>query len=159
MQISGQSTDFDFLFGSWTVEHRRLKERLVGCDDWEEFGGTCTAYPILGGAGNVDDNVVELPGGSYRASSTRSFDAATGRWAIWWLDQRNPHSLDVPVVGSFRDGAGEFYANDNLNGQPIKVRFRWSGTQSGSPQWDQAFSGDGGVTWETNWIMQFHRQP
>ena len=124
MQSSGQSTDFDFLFGSWTVEHRRLKDRLVGCDDWEEFGGTCTAYPILGGAGNVDDNVVDLPDGTYRASSIRSFDAATGRWAIWWLDQRNPHALDVPVVGAFRDGAGEFYSNDTLNEQPITVRMQ-----------------------------------
>jgi hypothetical protein len=159
MQDSGHSTDFDFLFGSWKVEHRRLKERLVGCDDWEEFGGTCTAYPILGGAGNVDDNVVELPGGTYRASSIRSFDAATGTWAIWWLDQRNPHALDVPVVGTFHEGVGEFYDNDTLNDQPIRVRFQWSDTQSDSPRWDQAFSADAGVTWETNWTMQFHRQP
>jgi hypothetical protein len=159
MQNSGRSTDFDFLFGSWTVEHRRLKERLVGCDDWEEFGGTCDAYSILGGAANVDDNVVELPVGTYRASSIRSFDAATETWAIWWLDQRNPHSLDVPVVGAFREGVGEFHANDILNGKPIRVRFQWSDTQSSSPQWDQAFSADGGVTWESNWTMHFHRQP
>jgi hypothetical protein len=159
MQNFGRSTDFDFLFGSWTVEHRRLKERLVGCDDWEEFGGTCTAYPILGGAANVDDNVVELPNGTYRASSIRSFDAAAGTWAIWWLDQRNPHTLDVPVVGGFQDGVGEFYANDTLNERPIRVRFQWSDTQSDSPRWDQAFSADAGVTWETNWIMQFNRQP
>jgi hypothetical protein len=157
MNNSGQLTDFDFLFGSWTVEHRRLKERLVGCDDWEQFDGTCTAYPILGGAGNVDDNIVELPGGSYRASSIRSFDAAARTWAIWWLDQRNPHALDVPVVGTFNDGVGEFYANDTLDDQPITVRFQWSDTQSDSPRWDQAFSADAGITWETNWIMQFCR--
>jgi hypothetical protein len=159
MKNSGQSTDFDFLFGNWNVEHRRLKERLVGCDDCEEFGGRCTAYPILAGAGNVDDNVVELPTGNYRASSIRSFDGAAGTWAIWWLDQRNPHALDVPVVGAFRDGVGEFYANDTLDGKPIGVRFQWSDTQSDSPRWDQAFSADAGVTWETNWTMQFHRQP
>jgi hypothetical protein len=159
MQNFGWSTDFDFLFGSWTVEHRRLKERLVGCDVWEEFGGTCTAYPILGGAANVDDNVLELPGGSYRASSIRSFDATTRTWAIWWLDQRNPHALDVPVVGAFRDGVGEFFANDVLNGRPVMVRFGWSATQSVSPVWEQAFSVDEGVSWETNWIMQFRRQP
>jgi hypothetical protein len=158
MDKNGRVNDFDFLFGSWTVTHRRLKERLVGCEDWEEFGGTCMAYPILGGAGNVDDNVVDLPAGRYRASSFRSFDTTSGTWAIWWLDQRNPHAVDVPVIGSFRDGVGKFLASDTLNGRPITVRFQWSDTQSELPIWEQAFSVDGGSIWETNWVMQFQRR-
>lgn len=62
------------------------------------------------------------------------------------------------MVGFFRDGVGEFYANDTLNAQPITVRFRWTDTQTASPRWDKAFSLDTGATWETNWSMQFHRQ-
>jgi len=70
------SHDFDFLFGTWRVEHRRLTARLVGCDEWEEFDGTSVAYPILGGLGNIDDGVVNIPSGSYRAISLRSLPLA-----------------------------------------------------------------------------------
>mgnify|MGYP006166679175 CR=1 FL=1 len=31
--------DFDFVIGDWTVKHRRLKERLQGCNEWLEFDG------------------------------------------------------------------------------------------------------------------------
>jgi hypothetical protein len=149
--------DFDFLMGTWNVHHRRLKTRLAGDDTWQTFTGTCIAQPMLGGAGNVDDNVLHHPDGSYRALAVRSFDTATKLWAIWWLDARHPHQLDAPVVGVFEDGVGSFYADDAFNGQPIRVRFQWRDTQTGSPAWEQAFSVDGGNTWEVNWKMRFER--
>ena len=149
--------DFDFLFGRWQVRHRRLVERLAGSDEWQEFSGSCTAGPLLGGLGNVDDNIVHLPSGEYRAASLRSFDAHTKQWAIWWLDARRPHQLDVPVVGSFAQGVATFYADDVFNERPIRVRFLWTDIQSPSPRWEQAFSPDGGKTWEINWTMSFIR--
>lgn len=84
--------DFDFFIGSWGVAHRRLKERLAGCNDWLEFGGTCVTQKILGGLGNMDDNFLDLPGDAYRAVTLRSFDPAKKLWSIWWLDGRNPGS-------------------------------------------------------------------
>lgn len=149
--------DFDFMFGSWTVQHRRLKERLCNCTDWEAFEGTSATSPILGGYGNLEDNEVYFPDGSYRAIALRSFDAAAGQWAIWWLDQRAPHNLDVPVVGHFVDDTGTFFAHDRLEGKPIKVRFLWK--RGMTPQWEQAFSVDDGDSWETNWIMEFTKAP
>lgn len=149
--------DFDPLAGNWRVHHKRLKERLAGCTEWEEFSGTSTFRTLLGGSGNVDDNVIELPTGTYRAATFRSFDAKTGLWSIWWFDGRNPHHLDPPMVGRFESGVGTFYADDTLRGQPIKVRFFWTGIASPSPKWEQAFSADGGKTWETNWEMRFER--
>ena len=112
----------------------------------------------MGEWGNVDDNVLDIPTGQYRALTVRSFDPATGLWAIWWLDSRNPHALDVPVKGAFKGGVGTFLADDQLDGKPIKVRFLWLATQTSSPRWEQAFSPDGGLSWETNWTMQFTRR-
>lgn len=145
--------DFDFMFGSWTVQHRRLKERLTDCDDWEEFAGLSHTQPILAGDGNVEDNFVELPGHPYRAIALRSFDPDSGEWAIWWLDGRSPHRLDTPVKGRFTGDTGEFRAHDVLNGQPLIVRFLWK--KGLVPRWEQAFSTDDGATWETNWTMDF----
>ncbi|MDR7151316.1 hypothetical protein J2W49_003292 [Hydrogenophaga palleronii] len=150
--------DFDFLQGRWRVHHKRLRERLVDCQEWQAFEGTCAMQPILDGKGNLDDNWLDLPDGGYRAISLRVFDASSRRWAIWWLDDRRPHALDVPVAGGFEHGTGTFYADDTLDGLPIRVRFRWTDTQSATPRWEQAFSIDGGATWEVNWIMQFTRE-
>jgi ketosteroid isomerase-like protein len=66
--------DFDFLMGSWRVRHSRLKERLANNHEWVEFDGTGTAQRILGGFGNIDENVIDLPGGAYRAVSLRAYD-------------------------------------------------------------------------------------
>ena len=149
--------DFDFLIGRWTVHHRRLKERLAGCTEWEEFPGTCHMRSMLDGQANVDDNVLELPSGTYRALTIRAYDPEKQTWSIWWLDSRQPHDLGVPVVGAFEDGTGTFFADDVLDGQPIRVRFLWSDISAASARWQQAFSNDGGATWETNWIMAFER--
>lgn len=150
--------DFDFFIGRWNVHHRRLKERLANSHDWVEFKGTAVAQAIMDGAGNIDDNVLEFPGGTYRAVSLRSFDPKARLWSIWWLDGRSPQGpLDPPVKGGFQGGVGTFYADDTLNGRPIRIRFIWSDITATSARWAQAFSADGGETWETNWTMQFVR--
>jgi hypothetical protein len=155
--MPSNQTDFDFLHGVWNVRHRRLTERLKGSDAWEEFSGTSTTRPIMGGMGNLEDNMLNFPGGAYKAVALRSFDSAHGLWAIWWLDGRNPHALDVPVVGLFSDGVGTFLADDTFEGKLIKVRFVWRHESADSCRWEQAFSADGGTTWETNWVMDFTR--
>ncbi|HRK65027.1 MAG TPA: DUF1579 domain-containing protein [Terricaulis sp.] len=149
--------DFDFLVGDWNVAHSRLNGRLVGSNDWQDFAGACSMRKLMGGFGNVDENILHLPDGAYQAVALRSFNSETRQWAIWWLDGRSPHTLDAPVIGAFADGVGEFFADDTLNSQPIRVRFRWSETHTANPRWEQAFSADGGETWEVNWRMRFSR--
>jgi len=96
-----------------------------------------------------------MPDGTYRAIAIRSYDAAARAWSIWWLDGRFPGRIDVPVVGHFVDGIGTFHADDVLAGTPIRIRFTWTATDPTRPRWEQAFSADGGATWETNWTMEF----
>jgi hypothetical protein len=150
--------DFDFLVGDWHVQHRQLKARLAGSHEWVEFDGTCSMHKLMNGYSNVDDNVINKPSGSYKGVGLRSYDPVSGQWAIWWLDSRAPFAdLDPPVKGNFVNGVGTFYANDTLNGKPIRVRFVWSHITANSAQWEQAYSPDGGKTWETNWVMHFTR--
>lgn len=154
---SAGPSDFDFIIGQWQVRHRRLDARLVGCTDWTEFEGTSSTRKILGGFGNVEDNVLKFPDGEVKAAAVRSFDAQSGTWAIWWVDGRAPHTLGVPVVGRFDGPVGTFSADDSLDGRAITVRFTWRANPGGNPQWEQAISADGGKTWESNWIMEFVR--
>jgi len=151
------SGDFDFLFGKWQVHHRRLKDRLVGCTEWKAFEGQSETRPVLGGNGNVEDNVIAFPSGACRAIALRSHDPAQRTWAIWWLSAHDPHRLDTPVIGGFADGTGTFLATETLNDRPVLVRFLWLRTLTRAPRWEQAVSPDGGATWETNWTMDFTR--
>jgi hypothetical protein len=150
--------DFDFFAGRWRVHHRQLKHRLADCEDWIEFPGTTTAQLLMDGFANMDDNVLELPGGTYRAVTLRAFDPKAAQWCIWWLDGRTPSGpLDPPMRGAFEAGIGTFYAEDTFNGKPIRIRFIWSKITPVSCRWEQAFSPDNGLRWETNWIMHFER--
>jgi hypothetical protein len=148
--------DFDFLVGDWIVHHHKLQQRLAGCDAWWDFDGTCTFWKILGGMGNVDDNVIHQPTGSYRGASVRLFDADTELWSIYWMSD-GVSTIEPPVVGRFRDGVGVFEGDDTFDGAPIRVRFTWADVTDISATWAQAFSVDGGATWETNWMMTFER--
>jgi hypothetical protein len=159
IQLPHSDADFDFIIGDWRVHHRRLRDRLVGCTEWLEFEGSSSTRKILGGRGNVEDNLLHLPEGAYRAAAFRSLDVASGNWAIWWLDGRSPHHLDTPVIGRFEAGQGNFYAEDTLDGRPIRVRFLWLPRSADAARWEQAFSVDAGQTWETNWTMDFERIP
>jgi hypothetical protein len=151
-----EASDFDFLPGEWMIHNRRLRKRLAGSDEWDEFDATSTARHILGGCGNEDEFRTDHDGG-FVGMSFRFFDPATRQWSIYWADSRRLGVLDPPVFGSFSGGIGIFEGEDTFAGRPIVVRFTWSRVQSPSPRWEQAFSPDGGETWELNWIMDFTR--
>lgn len=147
--------DFDYMVGNWHVRHRRTDP---GRQDWKEFAGTSSTRTTMGGAGNVEDNVIELPSGTCRAMAVRAYDRKTGLWAIWWVDGRHPHAkLDPPVRGRFEYGIGRFYADDTIDGKSVRVRFTWTYAAPDAARWEQAFSPDAGTTWETNWTMDFTR--
>jgi hypothetical protein len=147
---------FDFFPGEWLVRHRRLNRRLAGCRDWLEFSGRTVVAKLLGGLGNVDDNILDLAEGPYRAATLRKFDPASGLWSIWWYDARYP-GLEPPVHGRFENGVGTFLGEDIFEGRPIRVRFLWSHITAATARWEQAFSDDAGASWEANWIMDFER--
>ncbi|WP_242112733.1 DUF1579 domain-containing protein [Luteimonas aquatica] len=150
--------DFDFLVGDWKVRHRKLKARLVGSRDWTEFDGTLSMRKLMDGRANVGDNLFNTPDGPYRGIGFRAYDPKTGQWASWWLDGRNPFgALDPAIKGGFKDGIGTFEAVDTLQGKPIRMRVTWSRITAETARWEQAFSADGGKTWEVNWVSDFQR--
>jgi len=148
--------DFDFLMGSWKVHHRTLKGRLKGSTEWNEFEGEMVDRKILNGLGNLDENIIHSQKGLVRAIALRLFNPVSKEWSIYWSTDRTG-TLDVPMIGGFTDRRGEFYSQEVFEGQHIYSRFIWSKVTSNSCQWEQAFSIDGGKTWETNWIMEFER--
>jgi len=154
--VSTRSTarDFDFFMGRWIVQNRRLRERLAGSGEWEEFAATSVARPLLDGLGNEDEFRSDHDGG-FIGMSFRFFDPESRQWSIYWADSRRSGVLDPPLFGSFAGDTGVFHGSDRFNGRPILVRFIWAGVTIETPRWEQAFSEDGGESWETNWVMDF----
>lgn len=148
--------DFDFLMGNWKGTNRRLKARLKGCTEWEEFASDLICRKILNGAGNMDEATMYRDSGTSYGHTLRLFDPQAQQWRIYWASNMTG-ALDVPVVGSFKDGRGEFYDQELFEGRAIFVRFIWTVVNPDNCLWEQAFSEDGGQSWEINWTMDWKR--
>ena len=148
--------DFDFFIGSWTVRHRCLQEWLKGATTWEEFGGTSVARKILGGPGHIEEYTLEYASGATEGLAVRLFDPQTQQWSLYEADASSGFD-SRPVIGSGKDGRVEGYSHLPWEGKYIFRRVIWSEITATSFHWEQAFSADGGKTWETNWIADFVR--
>lgn len=153
-------SDFDFIIGRWRVHNRKLADVAdPDCTQWVTFGAVAHAEPIFSGLGHVDRIWAEAPPGGepFEGFTLRQFDPQTRVWRIWWASSKRPGYLDPPVQGSWSDGYGRFFCNDELNGQLVKVRFEWTSQTPSTARWEQAFSYDSGVSWRVNWVMELTR--
>ncbi|MEP7372896.1 MAG: hypothetical protein ABI675_05860 [Chitinophagaceae bacterium] len=149
---ASSASDFDFLVGHWSILNRKLKARLNGCTEWIEFEACQEMRTVLNGIGNIDNFKTTVDDKPFEGMTLRLFNPATRLWSIYWADG-NVGVLDPPVLGSFYNAIGEFYGGDVFNGKKIIVKFKWDKTDPVKPVWSQAFSEDGGNTWEWNWYM------
>ncbi len=149
-------TDFDFFIGRWKAHNRRLRERLKDCHDWEEFDGEVVDRKILGGLGNMDEIIMNRKTGRAEGITLRLFDPKSLEWSLYW-SASTTGTLEVPMIGKFENGRGEFYAQEVFENRHVYSRFIWSNITEKSCRWEQAFSTDGGKTWETNWVADFTR--
>ena len=150
--------DFDYLVGNWKLRNRKLKARLAHSTEWISFDSRVEMHQILNGVGNIDKYTDNASGAPYEGVALRLFDTNTKFWSIYWADSNSGH-LDPPVVGSFENRIGHFFARDTFKGQNIIVVFRWDARNPKLPIWSQAFSTDDGKTWEWNSINVSERAP
>jgi len=148
--------DFDFLIGQWSIRNRRLRERLKESTAWEEFEAAAVVRKILGGLGNSDEVTMERSSGRVHGMTLRLYDPIAQQWSLYWADSLHG-ILETPMIGSFENGHGEFFAQEVFEGKRVFSRFIWSNITATSCRWEQALSADGGKTWETNWIMELER--
>jgi hypothetical protein len=153
--------DFDFYTGTWDVTNRRRTDFFEEtcffeeAREWEEFPAVSRASRHLDGRANFDE--IEFPTKGFTGLTLRLYDPERQQWSLYWASSRTG-KLDTPVVGRFAGGRGEFYGDDIIRGQELRVRFLWSDLTADSARWEQAFSVDGEKTWITNWIMTSTRR-
>ena len=143
--------DFDFEIGLWKTHLRRLVRPLTGSTTWTEYEGTSNVIKVMDGRANLVELKVAGPAGKIEGLSLRLYNPQSHQWSLNFANI-NEGALTPPTIGEFKDGRGEFYNQDTLNGRSILVRFIISDVTANSCRFEQSFSADGGKTWEVNWI-------
>jgi len=150
--------DFDFEIGSWKTHVKRRVKPLTGSDTWVEYEGTSVVRALMGGSANMVELDVAGPAGRIEGVSLRLYNAEARQWSLNFAS-RAGGTLTPPVVGEFRNGRGEFHGSDTLGPRSILVRFVIHDITPDSCRFEQAFSEDGGKTWEVNWVATDTRTP
>ena len=143
--------DFDFDIGVWKTHLKRLVHPLTGSTTWVELDGTTVVSKIWNGRANLAELETDAASGHLQVISLRLYDPAARQWSLNTANVK-VGTLGVPTVGEFKNGRGEFYDQETFNGRTILVRNVWSDISADSCRFEQAFSDDGGKTWEVNWI-------
>ena len=150
------SHDFDFDFGTWKTRSSRLLHPLTGSHDWVEMDGVTIVTKIWEGRANLAEYRAVGPTGVVELLALRVYNPKSHQWSINFATP-NVGVLGVPGVGEFRNGRADFYDQEAINGRAVLVRFSIWGVTTEEARSEQAFSADGGKTWEVNWITQYTR--
>jgi hypothetical protein len=146
--------DFDFAVGTWKAHVRKLVHPLTGSSEWDDFDGSVVtrSLPMLEGW-NESEMRVDSPTSHQHIEilAVRLYNPTSHQWSIYGSSIKTG-IFDPPEIGQFDGRRGEFYAQDSLQGRAIYIRFVWQNISPRTTHFEQAFSVDGGKTWETNWI-------
>lgn len=144
--------DFDWEFGAWTTQLRRLRDPLSGKIDWIDYSGSSVVRPALAARSNLVELDVRGAAGAIAGVSLRLYRPETGEWFLHFANLANG-VMSGPMHGSFTDdGLGTFYGEDTLRGRAVLARFLIKPINDKQWRFEQAYSADGGKTWEANWI-------
>jgi hypothetical protein len=149
-QRDGQH-DFDFEIGTWKTHLKRLLHPLTGSTTWVEYEGTTVVRKVWNGRANLVELEIDGPAGHLEGLSLRLYNPQARQWSLNFANSSGG-TLAQPSIGEFKNGRGEFLDQETLNGRAIFARFVISDITSNSRHFEQAFSDDGGKTWEVNWI-------
>jgi len=149
--------DFDFEAGTWKIHLKQLQHPLTGSTSWIEFDGTSVTRHLWNGRAEIEEFETDGAAGHIEGMTLRLYSQEAHQWSLFWANSKDG-KLDQPMVGEFNNkGIGEFYQQDAINGRTVLVRFIWSGITANTAHFEQAFSADGGKTWEVNWICELSR--
>jgi hypothetical protein len=143
--------DFDWEVGTWDTKLQRLREPLSGKTEWLEYSGTSVIKPLMGQRANLVELDVRGAAGQITGVSLRLYQPASGQWALHFANLANG-IMTEPMLGSFKQGVGTFFGQDSVSGRMVFVRFLMIPVTQDQWRFEQAYSENGGKTWETNWI-------
>ena len=156
MSAAPEEHEFDFDFGTWKTRSSRLLQPLTGSKDWVDFDGYTTVRKVWNGRAGLAEYKVAGRSGVVELLSLRWFNPSTHEWNIDFAASTHG-TLETPGVGGFKNGRADFYDYEPVNGRSVLRRFSIWGITPETVQSEEAFSDDGGQTWEVDWINHYAR--
>jgi hypothetical protein len=151
----GGQHDFDFNFGVWKTHVSRLLDPFGGRNR-VEYDGTSVVSKVWGGRASLFELEVDGPAGHIEGVGLRLYNPQSGQWNLHWTSSRDGQPQPT-MYGRFVGGEGEFFDHEVVDGHNVLVRNTFSDIKPDSARFEQAYSTDGGRSWEANWIMTFAR--
>jgi hypothetical protein len=146
--------DFDSLAGTWKARTKYRAHPFAESDTWIEFDGTESFQKIWDGA------MLELSASAGTNGPVGlmlyTYNPQSHQWYVYFASRKGG-TVGLPNVGQFRNGQGEFFVQDMLNGKSLLNRYIWSQVASNSPHFEESWSSDGGRTWEPVRIVDLAR--
>ena len=146
--------DFAFEEGTWAMHRRKLADPLGGTTWTESTGATHIVNPVWSGRAAIGE--LALPGTprQFAGSLLHTYDPQAKRWRLYWIDRESAR-VSEPTIGQFANGRGEFIAQQDVRGVTALVRVRYMDITPTSFRTEQAWSLDGGTTWNPYAIDTF----
>ena len=143
---------FDFDLGTWHTQSSRLMHPLTGSTTWADLEWQTVVHRVWGGRAPTWRNMW---------ATARLGTCNCWRWSSiqiheWNLDFATPNvgRLGEPGVGQCKDGR---CSATRRSAADVWIRFSIWKISEDSAQSEQAFSNDGGRSWEINWINKYTR--
>jgi hypothetical protein len=136
------------------LRHGSVVHPLTGSQDWVEMDGVTVVTKIWDGRANLAEYRAVGP---VELLALRVYNPKSHQWSINFATPNVGTLGTVPGVGEFRNGRADFYDQEAINGRAVLVRFSLWGVTAEETRSEQAFSADGGKTWEVNWITRYTR--
>jgi hypothetical protein len=149
--------DFDFNFGVWKTQIKRMIDPLSGSSESMELHGTVTVRKVWGGRAQLEEIEADGPKGHWEGLTLFLYDPKAQQWSQTFAASA-AGTFSPGLIGSFKDGVGELFSQDTFNDRAIIVRGRWSGITLNSHHFEEDYSDDGGTTWHPAFSASLTRQ-
>jgi hypothetical protein len=149
--------DFDFNIGVWKTHIKRVLDPLSGSANSIELNGTVTVRKVWDGRAQLEEIETDGPNGHWEGLTLFLYDPQSHQWSQTFANGKIG-VLTQPLIGAFKDGRGELFAQDTVDGRSILVRGVWSDITLNSHHFEQSYSDDGGKTWAPAFIASLSRE-
>jgi len=148
--------DFDFNIGTWHTHIRRQTKPLSGTSEFIVLDGTVTVRKVWDGRAQLEEIETDGPNGHWEGMTLFLYNPQAHQWSQTFAGSKDG-VLEPPLIGSFKDGKGELYAQDAVNGRTTLIRGTWSDVRPDSHHFQEDYSEDGGKSWEPVFIADLTR--
>jgi len=148
--------DFDFNVGVWRTHIKRILDPLSGSTGSIELNGTVTVRRVWDGRAELEEIEADGPNGHWEGMTLFLYNPEAHLWSQTFANSKTG-VLTPPLIGAFKDGRGELFAQDTIKDRAILVRAVWSDITPDSHHFEESYSDDGGKTWAPAFIANLTR--